>query len=208
MAGILVWLAVEEIYLIAQKENLLAQARLTAAALEGSPLPSFSPDPYSQTTNITPGIHSRLLDEGGAVVIGVPFPDGENPVQVPPSEDPGYIKAEELILRPEIQSALAGIPETAIREIEVLDNRRVLYAAAPVFGEDGKVINLIYLATPLPDRGLPRKMTFQLISAVLIAGLFASIAGLFLARGIAQPLEKLDQAAAAVSGGSLPTGSC
>ena len=176
---------------------------MTAAALEGSPATLFSPDIYSQTTNVTPGIHTRLLDEGGAVVIGVPFPEGEDPVQVPPSEDPGYVKAEELILRPEIQSALAGVPETAIREIEALDGRRVLYAAAPVFGEGGEVINLVYLATPLPDRGLPGNLSLQLISAVLLAGLFASIAGILLARGIAQPLEKLDQAAAAVSGGDL-----
>ena len=203
LAGILVWLAVEEIYLISQKENLSAQARLTAAALEGSPATLFSPDAYSQTTNVTPGIHTRLLDEGGAVVIGVPFPEGEDPVQVPPSEDPGYVKAEELILRTEIQSALAGVPETAIREIEALEGRRVLYAAAPVFGEGGEVINLVYLATPLPDRGLPGNLSLLLFSAVLLAGLFASIAGILLARGIARPLEKLDQAAAAVSGGDL-----
>jgi len=203
LAGILVWFAVEEIYLISQKENLLAQARLTAAALEGSPATLFSPDSYSQTTNVSPGIHTRLLDEGGAVVIGVPFPEGEDPVQVPPSEDPGYVKAEELILRPEIQSALAGDPETAIRDIEALDGRRVLYAAAPIFGEGGEVINLVYLATPLPDRGLPGNLSLLLIGAVLLAGLFASIAGILLARGIARPLEELDQAAAAVSGGDL-----
>jgi len=203
LAGILVWLAVEEIYQTSQRDNLLAQATLTAAVLEGNPVPSYSPDTYSQTTNVAPGIHTRLLDEGGGVVIGVPFPDGEDPVQVPPSEDPGFIKAEDLILRPEIQSALAGIPETAIREIEALNDNRVLYAAAPVFGEDGKVINLVYLATPLPDRGLPGNLSLQLISAVLLAGLFASIAGILLARGIALPLEKLDRAASAVSGGDL-----
>jgi len=203
LAGILVWLAVEEIYLVAQQENLLAQARLTAAALEGNPVPSFSPDTYSQTTNVTPGIHTRLLDEGGAVVIGVPFPEDEDPVQVPPSEDPGYIRVEELLLRSEIQSALAGVPDTSIRKIVALGGKRVLYAAAPVFGENGEVINLVYLATPLPDRRLPGNLTLQLIGAVFLAGLFASIAGIFLARGIARPLEKLDQAAAAVSGGDL-----
>ncbi len=203
LAGILVWLAVEEIYLITQRENLLSQARLTAAALEGSPVPSFAPDSYSQTTNVTPGIHSRLLDEGGAVVIGVPFPNGEDPVQVPPDEDPGFVTAEELILRPEIQSALLGVPETAIRNIEALDGRRVLYAAAPIYGTEGKIINLVYLATPLPDRGLPGNLSLRLFSAVLLAGLFAGIAGVLLARGIARPLEKLDRAAAAVSGGDL-----
>lgn len=203
LSGILVWFSVEEIFIITQQENLLAQARLTAAALEGSPAPAYSPDIYSQTTNVTPGIHTRLLDEGGGVVISIPFPEGENPVQVPPSEDPGFVKAEDLIRRPEIQSALAGTSDTAIREITALDGRRVLYAAAPVFGEGGQVINLVYLATPLPDRGLPGNFTLRLTSAVLLGALFASIAGILLARGIALPLEKLDQAATAVSGGDL-----
>lgn len=204
LAGILVWLAVEELYINTQRENLLAQAKLTSAALQGGNLAEFSsPDSYSQTTNITPGIHTRLLNEGGGVVIGVPFPEGEDPIQVPPSEDPGYIPAAELILRPEIQSALGGEPATEIRKIEALDGERVLYAAAPVFGTDGEVIHLVYLATPLPAQDLPEKILTQFVSALLLGGLFASLIGLLLARGISRPLEQLDQAASAVSAGDL-----
>ena len=203
LAGTLAWLAVEGLYLATQRENLLAQARLTAAAIGGTTIPFDISEPYSQTTNITPGIHTRLLDEGGAVVIGVPFPPGEDPVQVPPSEDAGYVPAEVLLQRPEIQSALAGEPDTVIRRIISLGNQRVLYAAAPVIGEGGEVISLVYLATPLPPRGLPSELTLQLIGAVVAAGLLAGIAGIFLARGIARPLEDLDQAAAAISGGDL-----
>ena len=203
LAGILAWLTVEEIYLAAQRENLLAQAQLTAAALEGNLPQTYSPEIYSQTTNITPGIHTRLLDEGGAVVIGVPFPDGESPVQVPPSEDPGFVPAEDLLQREEIQSALSGSPSTAIREITSLDGERVLYAAAPVRDNNNEVISLVYLATPLPARVLPSEQTIRLVSAVALAGLLASIIGLVLARRIARPLEDLDQAAAAVSSGDL-----
>ena len=203
LAGVLAWLAVEGIYLTAQRENLLAQARLTAAALSGSAIPLYPAELYSQTTNITPGIHTRLLDEAGSVVIGVPFPEGENPVQVPAWEDPGYVPAENLIQRPEIQSALAGDPATAIRRIPSLESKRVLYAAAPVQDEDGEVISLVYLATPLPSRGIPADQSLWLIAAVAGAGLLAGVAGIFLAKGIAQPLEDLDQAAAAVSEGDL-----
>ncbi len=203
LAGTLAWLAVEGVYLATQRENLLAQARLTAAAIGGAAIPFDSAESYSQTTNVNPGIHTRLLDEGGVVVIGVPLPAGEDPVQVPPSEDPGYIPAEELLLRPEIQSALAGQPDTTVRVVASAGDRRVLYAAAPVFGEDGKVISLIYLSTPLPPSGLPEKLIYQLVEAVLAAGVLASIAGIFLARSIARPLEDLDQAAAAVSAGDL-----
>ena len=203
MAGILAWLTAEEIYLAAQRENLLAQAQLTAAALEGNLPQSFSPEAYSQTTNITPGIHARFLDEGGAVVLGVPFPDGESPVQVPPGEDPGFVAAEDLVLREEIQSALNGTATTAIRELDALDGKRVLYAAAPVVDSNNQVMSLVYLATPLPARGLPGEQSVRLISAVALAGLLASVIGLVLARRIARPLEDLDQAAAAVSSGDL-----
>ncbi len=203
LAGFLAWLAVEGVYLATQRENLLAQARLTAAAMSGSPIQFDNAEPYSQTTNVTPGIHTRLLDEGGAVVIGVPILSDQISVQVPPAEDPGFVPVDELIQRQEIESALSGQPDAAIRRVESAGDRRVLYAAAPVFGEDGEVISLVYLATPLPPSGLPENLVVQLIGAVLAASALASVAGILLARGIARPLEILDRAAAAVSAGDL-----
>ncbi|MCJ7717930.1 MAG: cell wall metabolism sensor histidine kinase WalK [Anaerolineales bacterium] len=201
LAGSLAWLAVEGVYLATQRENLLAQARLTAAAMSGTQIQFDTAEPYSQTTNVIPGIHTRLLDEGGAVVIGVPISSNQSSVQVPPAEDPGFVPVDEIIQRPEIQTALAGQPDTAVRRVESAANRRVLYAAAPVVGENGEVISLVYLATPLPPSGLPNNLAYQLIGAVLAAGVLASIAGILLARGIAHPLETLDKAAAAVSAG-------
>ena len=203
LAGILTWLAVENLYLSTQQDNLLAQARLTAAGLDGSPVIDFVPDTYSQTTNITPGIHTRLLNESGAVILGVPLPEGDAPLQVPASEDPGYVPAGELILRPEIQAALSGKADTAVRQVKALGGERVLYAAAPVKDENGKVISLVYLAMPLPSRGLPGQLAVQLIGAVLAGGIIASIIGFVLAGGIARPLENIDQAAAKVSEGDL-----
>ena len=203
LAGILVWIAVEQVYLSTQRDNLLAQARLTAAALTGTPIDLDPIEPYSQTINISPGIHTRLLDESGAVLIGVPFPEGENPVQVPYWEDPGYIAAEDLIQRPEIISALNGEPDTAIRKIAALEEQRVLYAAAPVLNRSGQVINLVYLATPLPRRGLPADLILQLITAVLGAATVAGIISMILAKRIAKPLEELNQAASSISKGNL-----
>ena len=71
LAGALAWLAVERMYMDTQRENLLAQARLIAAALEGSALPTESVQPYSQQSNVMPGVHTRILGEGGAVVVGL-----------------------------------------------------------------------------------------------------------------------------------------
>lgn len=199
LAGVLVWLAVEQLYLNTQRENLLAQARLIAAALQGSPLPSNPIQPYSQIANVTPGIHTRLLSEGGAVVVGLPL--SEAFTQVPVAEQNTSIPTSELIQRSEIDAALNGTPATAIRR--VFDNQRVLYAAAPVYAENGQISGIVYIATPLPTTGLPANVVLQLAGAIIVAVLLATFAGTLLARKIARPLEGLASTATAISKGDL-----
>jgi signal transduction histidine kinase len=193
LAGSLAWLAVERLYLATQRENLLAQARLIATALQGSPLPTEPQQPYSQTANVAPGVHTRLLSEGGAVVVGLPA--GDALAQLPAAEQYASIPSSELVRRPEIESALNGTPSTFVRS--VLGNRRVLYAA------DGQIQGIAYSATPLPAAGLPGDVVLQLIAVVLIAILLAMLAGSFLARKITQPLEALAEGAIAISNGDL-----
>jgi two-component system sensor histidine kinase BaeS len=62
---------------------------------------------------------------------------------------------------------------------------------------------LIYLATPLPSGGLPTNLILELVGAVLAAILLALIAGNLIAHRIAQPIEEIARAAAAVSAGDL-----
>lgn len=199
LAGVLAWLTVERLYLDTQRENLLAQARLIANALQGSTIPGESIQPYSQTANVAPGIHTRLLSEGGAVVVGVPLSEAYS--QVPLAEQSSSIPTAKLIQRSEIELALEGTPATAVRR--VLGNQRVLYAAAPVYAENGQISGIVYLATPLPATGLPTNIILQLIGAVLVAVLLATFAGTLLARRIARPLEGLAEAAIAISKGDL-----
>lgn len=199
LAGVLAWLAVERLYVHTQRENLLAQARLMATALQGSALPTEPVQPYSQTANAMPGIHTRLLSEGGAVVVGLPL--SEAFTQAPAAEQYASIPTSELVQRPEIDSALKGTPATSIRR--VLGNQRVLYAAAPIYGQDGQISGIVYIATPLPSAGLPASLIWQLGGAILLAVLFAAFAGTLLARKIARPLEGLAYAAAAISQGDL-----
>jgi two-component system sensor histidine kinase BaeS len=199
LAGTLAWLAVERLYVDTQRENLLAQARLIATALQGSSLPTEPIQPYSQTANVAPGIHTRLLSEGGAVVVGLPL--SEAFTQAPAAEHSAPIPTSELIQRPEIDSALKGTPATALRR--VFGNQRVLYAAAPVYGDNGQTSGIVYIATPLPPAGLPTSLTLQLVGALLIAVLLATLAGTFLARKLAHPLEGLAEAAIAISKGNL-----
>jgi signal transduction histidine kinase len=202
LAGGLSWLAVEELYLNTQRENLLAQARLTASALQGAPLPVEPAEAYMQTANIAPGIHTRMLGDQGAVLVGLPLSTGVDAVPVPSAENRGFVRPEDLIKRPEIQSALAGQAETAVRRVLSAEGNRVLYAAAPVWRED-QVIGIAYLATPLPPTGLPTNLMIQLFGAVLAAVILAGIAGTILSASITRPLECLDRAASAVSAGDL-----
>ena len=111
------------------------------------------------------------------------------------------IPTSELVKRPEIDSALKGTPNTAIRR--VLGNQRVLYAAAPIYADDGKITGIVYIATPLPAAGLPTKLILQLLAAIFLAVLLATLAGALLARKIARPLEGLARAATSIAKGDL-----
>ncbi len=199
LAGVLAWFTVERLYVNTQRENLLAQARLIAAALQGEALPTEPVQPYSQTANVAPGIHTRLLSEGGAVVVGLPLSDSFT--QMPAAEQYASIPTSDLIRRSEIASALNGTPATATRR--VLGDQRVLYAAAPVYAENGQISGIVYIATPLPAAGLPTNIILQLIGAIILAVLLATLAGTLLARKIARPLEGLAEAATAISKGDL-----
>ncbi len=199
LAGAFAWWTVERLYINTQQENLLAQARLISTALQGMPLPTGPFQPYLQTTNAAPGVHTRLLSEEGAVVVGLPL--SEEFTQMPAAEQYASIPTVDLIRRSEIASALNGTPATAIRR--VLGNQRVLYAAAPVYAENGQISGIIYIATPLPAAGLPTNIILQLIGAIIVAVLLATFAGTLLARKLARPLEGLAEAAAAISKGDL-----
>jgi signal transduction histidine kinase len=201
VAALLAWRSVEKLYIESQRENLLAQARLTAAALQGQPLPTDTSEPYLQTSNALPGIHTRLLSDQGAVMIGLPFPSGD--IAAPPVENDAFLSSAELLQRPEITQALQGTPSTAIRSVASAGNRRVLYAAAPVYGDDGNVSGLVYLAMPLPKAGLPLNWSLLLIGAALVAIILASIAGRLISRRISHPMEVISRAATEVSNGNF-----
>ena len=79
----------------------------------------------------------------GAVVVGLPLSGG-----IHTSSCCGTIRlhtVSELVQRPEIDSALKGTPSTALRR--GVGNQRVLYAAAPVYTEDGQINGIVYIAT-------------------------------------------------------------
>jgi signal transduction histidine kinase len=199
----LTWAAVERLYLDTQKENLITQAQLTAVVIEGSPPPVELTEPYVQTSNVMPGIHTRLLSQQGAVLVSPSVSAEDNPQQVPLAENIGFVSAESLLQRPEIQAALDGRTDTAVRRVLSVEGKRVLYAAAPAWGDNGKIAAIVYLATPLPNTGLPGKAILQIIGTVIMATALAGFTGTRLAKGIALPIEALDHAASDVAQGNL-----
>jgi heavy metal sensor kinase len=203
LAAGLAWLSVEQLFLANLRENLLAQASLTASALQGSPIPTEAGEPYRQTANVLPGIHTRLLAEQGGVILSVPITADAPLLQVPAVENSSAVSPAELRQRPEIQSAMQGTPATAVRRVLAAENRRILYAAAPIYAGNGEVSGLVYLATPLPPTRLPIYVTLQLAGAALSAILLAGAVGAWLSRRIARPIIDLAQAADAVSAGDL-----
>jgi signal transduction histidine kinase len=202
LAGVLFWRAAERLYLETQTENLLAQARLTAAALRGQTFPSLSADPYNQASNVMPGLHTRLLGTEGAVLIELPMALSDTTVQVPTAENSLPVTPEELLERPEIIAARGGQVSSSIREV-LPDKRRVLYAAAPVYDGNGTINGLVYLAMPLPRGGLPAGTLYQLFGAGLAAVVLALLAGSLLARRITTPVSAITRGATAVSEGDL-----
>ncbi|MFZ6027668.1 MAG: sensor histidine kinase [Chloroflexota bacterium] len=202
LAAALAWQVVEGLYLETQCENLLAQARVTAASLEDMPLPVQAAAPYWQTANVLPGLHARVLAEQGAVVVSLPLENGDAAVQMPVAENNALVPAEALRQRAEIRQAHQGVPATAIRRVAAAGNRRVLYAAAPVY-TGGEISGIVYLATPLPAASLPADALLQLGGALLAAVLLAGAAGAWLAHRIARPLEQVVYAAQGVAAGNL-----
>ena len=65
----LAWLAVERLYLNTQSASLIAQAELVASALRTDVPTAAGAEAYSQTSNALPGIHTRVIDAQGGVVI-------------------------------------------------------------------------------------------------------------------------------------------
>jgi signal transduction histidine kinase len=211
----LAWLAVERLYRGAQEANLLAQARLIAAALSEGPLPGAGAEPgiYSQTANLSPGIHTRVIDAQGAAVIDLyGQPEAGEALALPAlaQNAAGQVTPDELLSRPEIARARSGEAAAATRRVELPGGEAggapVLYAAVPVVDASGQVVRIVYLATPLPDTrwgALPAGVRWQFGGAILAAALLAGAAGWMLARRIARPLSRLAAAAQQVAGGDL-----
>jgi signal transduction histidine kinase len=231
LAAPLAWLSLEQAYLDNQQTNLLAQAQLIAQTLQSSTQPP-PVTPYSQQNNTLAGFHTHIIETGdlvstaiaeeplpvvytsmigvdGPVVIGLqttPPTDQQliAPLPYPTQSGSSDTSAQELLSRPEIVAAFSGQPATAIRT--VLENHRVLYAAAPIVSAEGVVQQIVYMTTPLPKSGwaaLAPSSRWQIVGLIGFMVAFTGLIGWRFARSLAQSLGQIVTAARQVAAGDL-----
>jgi signal transduction histidine kinase len=189
-----------------------------------SSLPADLVPEYSQFANVMPGYHARVIDEKGVVVLEAEtvLPAAEDPLSsllpsrygrlatnldVWPEETSSRDTSVPLSSRPEIQSALAGEPGTAVRAYSWAPQRRVLYAAYPIHSSEGDIVSVVYIASPLPRLTLsllPDYFGSQALGGAALAILLAGLAGLLLARQLTRPLRRLTEAASTLARGGRP----
>ena len=228
IAAALAWSALDHAFLDVLRENLLAQAHRVAQTVEAGETGNITeetqpaPDPYSQTTNVLPGYHTRVIDDEGVIVLDLAAADDlttsetlisppltyyrelASNLGVPPTDARSRSTTVPILSRPEVQNALGGEPATAVRSYDWAPQRRILYAAYPVRSTEGNVTSVVYVASPLPRFSLsllPAYFGPQVLGAACVATLLAGLAGLLLARQLTRPLRHLTDAAAALARG-------
>jgi hypothetical protein len=149
----LAWLAVERLYLTTQRDNILAQAQLVASALGSEAPQTASSAPYTQASNVLPGIHTRVIDPLGAVVIDLTTSEASlepSALTMPQlaQNASGPVTPEELVSRPEIAQARLGQPATAIRRVDVAGTASAM--PLPV-SRRWECVQITHPANPLPD---------------------------------------------------------
>jgi signal transduction histidine kinase len=233
IAAGLAWAALDRAFLGVLRENLLAQARRVAQVVEAGGADDIAlagivggesdeNEYYSQSANVLPGYHTRVVDEEGVVILDLAMVDAVAHEEAPAAlsldrygrlltnldiraEDAsGQRVAIPLSERSEIHSALAGRPATAMRAYSWAPDRRVLYAAYPVHSSEGGVASVVYVASPMPRFSLtllPTTFGPQVLGGVALAILLAGLTGFLLARTLTRPLRQLTDAASALARG-------
>jgi signal transduction histidine kinase len=227
IAALLAWSALDRAFLDVLRENLLAQAHRVAQTVEAGDVSAFGaevqPAPYSQASNVTPGYHTRVIDNEGVVILGPPVTDVPTDTATtwssPLSDYDELVSnlgisrsttrgratpTDDLLSRPEVQSALDGEPATEVRTYRWASNRRILYATYPIRSPEGGVVSVVYVASPLPRLTLsllPDYFGAQTLGGALVAVALAGLVGLLLARQLAYPLLRLTDAASALARG-------
>ncbi len=182
------WMAlvlVENSYLASARTDMRARADFLAGQLGDVAAEHDGWKTLARRYHQASGIRVSLVERGGRV----DFDSQDRPQEL---ENPRG--------RPELEQALAGDAQDAIRYNPGLD-QRVLYVAVPV-SRDRQKSGALYLSAPLTelDQILTRMRFWLLVAGALLLALALPLAWR-VARGIAQPIADVGQAAARLGAG-------
>ena len=182
------WMAlvlVENSYLASARTDMRARADFLAGQLGDIDAEHDGWKSLARRYHQTSGIRVSLVERGGRV----DFDSQNRPQEL---ENPRG--------RPELEQALAGDAQEAIRYNPGLD-QRVLYLAVPV-GREPQKSGALYLSAPLTelDQILTRMRFWLLVAGGLLLAMALPLAWR-VARGIAQPIAEVGQAAARLGAG-------
>jgi signal transduction histidine kinase len=229
LSGFLLLSLLEQYFLEAMEESLVAQARITAQALvpgalvEGEPVevPSSafntvqqqrSSNISLQAQNVAPLPAETPLDDADLNYLAdaslqlssqldtrIRILDVRGIVLVDSHQKD---QGADLLGDPLVAQALAG--EYASRtERPGRERQAAMHLALPVLA-DGKLVGVIYLSQPLRDvAAVLLDLRLRWLLSTLIALLLSGMVGLLLSRAIARPLRRLTAAAGAVAQGDL-----
>ena len=180
-------------YLDQTRQYLMIQARVLISWLQPLMTPPNSAesnrieiDRFCKTTAVTVPIRITVILKNG-LVLG----DSEAaPASMENHSD-----------RPEIITALAGRPGSALRFSETL-NQRMMYVALPLSENDPQGVVRVSLAVTAVDKEL-RRLTLRLVAGALIIALITSLVCLIISKRISRPIEEMRKGADRFAGGDL-----
>ncbi len=226
LSGFLLLSLLEQYFLQAMEDSLIAQARITAQALipgamvGGPPIESQAPlynavqqqqlgNLSLQTQNVTPPSAELSLDldylADASIQLNTQLetririldPHGAILVDSQPTDDKKIVETDPLIAE-----AING--QYASRIDESVGNQiAAMHLALPVQHQD-RLVAIIYLSQPLQDvTAVLRDMRSRWLQSTAIALVLSAVVGWLLSQAIARPVKRLTTAAREVSHGNL-----
>jgi signal transduction histidine kinase len=226
LSGFLLLSLLEQYFLQAMEESLVAQARITAQALipgalaEGPPLeiPASAFNTIQQrgsnialqAENVTPPLGKDSLSDvdlgyladaslqlSSQLDTRIRILDAQGVVLVDSHQlDSGTELGEDPIVSQALSGQYASRTSTSGTE-------PAMHLALPV-QIDGKLVGAVYLSQPLQDAlAVVYDLRTRWLLSTLVALIFSGLVGLLFSRAIARPLHRLTDAAGAVAQGDL-----
>jgi signal transduction histidine kinase len=229
LSGFLLLSLLEDYFLEATRESLVAQAQITAQALvPGAIVEPLSPVQPAAASNV---VMQQVASNLSLQVENVPPVTGDAPAV---GVDLAYLGDASLQLSSELQTRIRIVDLAGIVQLDTIaeDKGRSLagdplvagaLAGAttsttgpmPPYGQpamhlvapivvDGAVAGAIYLSQPLGDvAAVLGDLRLRWVLSTVVALCLSALVGLLLARAVAQPLRRLNLAASAVARGDL-----